>query len=509
MRAPARPALLPALLAMGAIALAAVDLRLPLCALPLCVVYGRYYRRIDGLLTIVAIVGGITVAEFHARHDDRVAMRLSFDTPIGQPFERDWTIRLTHNCRTLGDELWGCRGRSRGVAVHLEIVTRSATEIARLASLTRGSRVRLWARATISPDWRPPQPLKLRSKSSRLLVLLQQPQRPISRWRQQGLSRAAQLWRSPLFGALLFGERLPADEPAVQQLRRVGLSHLLAISGLHLSLIYGLLAILLWRAVAGGGGARLLQAISLALLVPLVGAGLPVQRAAALAGWMLIGSQLYRRGDALNSLALVALAMVTLDPSRLQQPGFCFSVTATAAILLVGRRGIGRASVAATIATMPLSAYFFGQLVPLAALVNLVALPLLAPLLACGYLAVMTNSDALASIAAQLLELLLQIAAAADHLPGTPWFVSPPTLLVTLSTLALCGLGALGSRLCRWLAAGALFALFLGVPPKAVDPPQATILDVGQGQAVLWHDADGRPLIDSGGQGWYESSARN
>ena len=141
-----------------------------------------------------------------------------------------------------------------------------------------------------------------------------------------------------LLAALCLGQR-DTLSPAIDDVFRYsGLSHLLVVSGLHLSMIAVALRSLLRRI---GVGYRTAAACTIPLVwgfAGMVGNGSSVLRAAVMCTIWLIGFMVYRRHNGLNAWGLAAAALLLTDPYRLCQIGFQLSFAATAGVLCIAPR---------------------------------------------------------------------------------------------------------------------------------------------------------------------------
>ncbi|MFV0399457.1 MAG: ComEC/Rec2 family competence protein [Oscillospiraceae bacterium] len=116
-----------------------------------------------------------------------------------------------------------------------------------------------------------------------------------------------------------------------------GTSHLVSVSGLHLSIFTGLILSLLRRmglsrrkSAVGG----ILAALAFTLLV---GASPSILRSFAMTGIMLLGAMLGRKSDSLSSLGLAALVIAALRPHWMLSMGTWLSFGATAGIILLAK----------------------------------------------------------------------------------------------------------------------------------------------------------------------------
>ena len=189
-----------------------------------------------------------------------------------------------------------------------------------------------------------------------------------------------------LLRSLLLGDRHDLDGAVRDAFRGTGTSHLLALSGLHVSLLAGVAgrvlaaplatALLILFAALAGPRAPLLRALGTRLLVPLWG----------------------RRGPPAAPLA--RLGLVALVLAVLQGPGFVQSLSGRLSFLAVGGLLAGIATAprwlawcvgpaGAVLATAPLCASVFGEVQPMGLLVTPLLTPLVAAVLALGSVAVL------------------------------------------------------------------------------------------------------------------------
>lgn len=269
-----------------------------------------------------------------------------------------------------------------------------------------------------------------------------------------------------VLGALLLGERDPVESFDVESaFRRVGVAHVLAISGLHVGMVVFMVVVvarlpgdypwLQWGLVA-------LVILAMALLIP---ARAPILRAVLIAGSVVLADVAGRRYDRLNMLALVAAALLLVRPLDLFDPGYQLSFGVVAGLIWLGPgvaarwvpiagagllhrawRWLVQALVASLIAwsvATPLLAYHFGLVSPLAVVSSVLAAPLVAAALVCGYvgLLVMIVWPALGTVglgaargaSAGLVDLVM----AMDELPGIAMRVPTVGLPATAAALVL------------------------------------------------------------------------
>ena len=196
------------------------------------------------------------------------------------------------------------------------------------------------------------------------------------------------------------------DEATVEDFRRSGLSHLLAVSGQNVALL-ALLAMPLLAALGMPLRTRLVWILgAIVVYVPLAGAGPSILRAGVMGGLGVLATLAGRRSSRLYALAVAAAVALAIDPRVAGDVGWQLSFAAVLGILalasplrraIAGRIG-GRGwrgtlaegaalTVAATLATAPLIAFHFEALSTTTLLANLLALPAVAPAMWLGMLA--------------------------------------------------------------------------------------------------------------------------
>jgi competence protein ComEC len=315
--------------------------------------------------------------------------------------------------------------------------------------------------------------------------------------------------------ALILGDRAAIPESWQRGLRRFGLSHLLALSGLHVALIGGLLW---WVGRAVGPRAQVtLTGGGILLYLAIAGAGPALQRAAAMALLAIIARRARRPPDAVAALAAAAIGLVARRPATILDLGPQLTLAATAGLLLVtprlearwqclpplARRSLA-ATVAAQIATWPWILPRFHLLAPLAPLANLVAVPWLSLVLILSALWV-PLAWASPSAGEMLMDLLDPLASALSW-PARPATGALLLLPVAISACAAVGIAVLTlGALLRgsWRSAAAaglgLWLVTLAALGTREAPTEVVMIDVGQGDALLLRSAGAAILVDGGG----------
>jgi competence protein ComEC len=324
--------------------------------------------------------------------------------------------------------------------------------------------------------------------------------------------------------ALTVGDDAGFSDADWDAFRRTGTSHLVAISGFNIAILAGLAFLLLrWTWPASMRLALWLPAQKAAMVAAALaglGYGLlagwesPAQRAALMLALLLLAALPDRRTDPSRVLAFALALMLAFDPAAALAPGLWLSFGAVAAIFYstAGRlRAPGVVVVAVKLQMMlsvllaPLTLYFFDGAAWLGPFVNLLAVPAMA-LLTPMVLAAVAMAELVPSLGVPALERvadalhLLQASFAwiATHAPSA-WIPAAPPLAALLMSLfgALVLFAPRGWPL-RWLALPCFVPLLL--PPRAPvhGPFEMTVLDVGQGLAVLVRTPHHSLLYDAG-----------
>jgi competence protein ComEC len=201
--------------------------------------------------------------------------------------------------------------------------------------------------------------------------------------------------QSSLAKALLIGYRIDLDKNLVQAYSNIGVVHLIAISGMHLALIYFFL-VWIFSKIPFINKSPLTKLIlilgGLWFFSLLTGAPASVLRAAVMFSFIAIGSYFNKQNSIYNSLAASAFLLLCFDPYMLWDVGFQLSYLAVLGIVMCQKSiyhwvyfknkifnagwQLMSVSLAAQIFTLPLCIYYFHQFPLLFLISNMVAIPL-------------------------------------------------------------------------------------------------------------------------------------
>ena len=357
-------------------------------------------------------------------------------------------------------------------------------------------------------------------------------------WRQQLLKRIYEVFPEKTAGfaaALLLGDRSGISYETDTAFRISGISHIIAVSGLHVSILFGLVYTLLARR-------RVLSCVIgipvLILFAAVAGFSSSITRACIMQSLMLLSMVLDREYDPPTSLAFSVLVMLAINPLTILSVSFQLSVGCMLGIFLFsgkirlwmmkpleksGRKskfvtklwhGIAASasvSMGASLVTTPLVAYYFGCVSLIGIVTNILVVWIISfifyGIILC--LIVSALSAGFAGILAWVVSLPIHFV-----LDSAGFMASLPMAAVYTSNLYvvvwLCGTYMMlavflfqKNKQPMLLLACITFTLLLSQLFSWIEPLQddfrVTMLDVGQGQSILLQ-SDGKTfLVDCGG----------
>jgi competence protein ComEC len=363
--------------------------------------------------------------------------------------------------------------------------------------------------------------------------------------------------QASLAQGIVLGIRYNIPTEVRDDFAHTGTAHLLAISGLHLAILAGIVYSIGIRLFGKRRYSYVWLALGIIWLYALItGLHVPVVRGAIMASVFLTAELLGRQRTAITSLAFAAAIMVGINPQVLWDASFQLSFLAIAGLIflapflmglgrravkaVIGEEGIGISltsivndsfgvTLAATIAVWPVVAHYFGIVSFVAPLATFLALPALAGIIILGALAGLVGlvflpiAQAIGWIAWLFISYMLFVVSGFAALPIASIEVgSANTTVILVYYSALAAIVWLGSRkrLGERLKLGASksFSLVSRIPKRWVMPPLLIIailvsvgaatmpddelhisfLNVGQGDAILIQKGNQQVLIDGG-----------
>ncbi|AEJ01981.1 DNA internalization-related competence protein ComEC/Rec2 [Nitrosomonas sp. Is79A3] len=330
---------------------------------------------------------------------------------------------------------------------------------------------------------------------------------------------------------------IPRDQ--WQIFTRTGTNHLMAISGLHITMISSMVfaaVFWLWRwnnyltlrlpARRAAVMAGLIVAFSYAVLS---GFAIPAQRAFCMLAVVAVALWRGHQTSATRVLAWALFWVVLLDPWASIAPGFWLSFGAIAIIMLVTVGRIGkihwlndwlRIQWAITLGLIPLLLALFQQVSLVSPIANAIAIPLVSLVVVpLTLLATIPLFDFMLPIAHEALSIVMLLLRSLSDMSNVVWQQhAPPMWAIAVAIVGILwlllpgslGLGFFAGFPARWLGVIALLPMFLVQPaqPKSGEL-WLTVLDVGQGLAVVARTEHHTLLFDTGpGLGETDSGGR-
>ncbi len=307
----------------------------------------------------------------------------------------------------------------------------------------------------------------------------------------RGLNRYLPKEEAGLIRAVLLGDKSDISRGVSNGFARIGASHLMAVSGLHIAVLAAFVFWLVQRIPLGRWGRFLICCTGLLSYLCLIGFPASALRSALMFFLALLAKSLGHRGDTLNALGLALLVICVFRPFSGRDLGFVLSVTATVGIILLyrpvmeacthllsGLPGVNQllrplwAAVSVTVSanafSLPVQLEAFGGISLLLIPANLLLVPLVSGLLYCALplaaLAPFSGAEPLARLfgfcAGWMARLVLWVEGTLASLPGSFWFFDSLWLAV-LGWMALWCLVVLKKPLRRKRTAALLGVLLI------------------------------------------------
>ncbi|MEK7708364.1 MAG: DNA internalization-related competence protein ComEC/Rec2 [Pseudomonadota bacterium] len=385
--------------------------------------------------------------------------------------------------------------------------------------------------------------VRISDDNQRLHPIVQRPNYWVEHIREEIQRRfAARLTDKSYAGilkALATGDQQAIPRDQWQIFTRTGTNHLMAISGLHITMTSSMVfacVFWLWRwnrylalrlpARRAAVMAGLIVAFSYAVLS---GFAIPAQRAFCMLAVVAITLWRGKYTSATRVLAWALFWVVLLDPWASIAPGFWLSFGAIAIIMLVTVGRIGkthwlsdwlRIQWAITLGLIPLLLALFQQVSLVSPIANAIAIPLVSLVVVpLTLLATIPIFDFMLPIAHGVLSIVMLLLQSLSDMSNVVWQQhAPPMWTIAVAIAGILwlllpgsfGLGFFAGFPARWLGVIALLPMFLAHPSR----PEAgelwlTVLDVGQGLAVVARTERHTLLFDTGpGFGETDSGSR-
>ncbi|SCG89403.1 ComEC family competence protein [uncultured Clostridium sp.] len=341
----------------------------------------------------------------------------------------------------------------------------------------------------------------------------------------QNLEKITGKEEAALLKAMLLGEKSGLKKEQKELYQSGGISHILAISGLHISLVGMLLYRFLRKKKRSYPFSALVSGSCMVVYGFLTGFGVSAKRAVFMFLVYLGAELLGETYDVVSALALSGLLILAEQPLQLFQCGFQLSFLSVGAVALVYpalQKRLGWKKKAAmsllsglsvTLFTLPCTLYWFYEWMPYAVFLNLIVIPLVPVVFLSGAAGMLTGGVSvaagmfLAGASAGVLRFFQTLLERTEVLPGSRAVIGQPELWQIALYYVLVGAAVWGGR-CRARKKNQhrievriffiIFALCILCLPFH-RPVEVTFLDVGQGDAVFLRTEAGTTCLIDGG----------
>ena len=271
---------------------------------------------------------------------------------------------------------------------------------------------------------------------------------------------------SALIALMITGVRKPSWKEVAAPFRRIGVAHLLAISGLHLALLVGGCLIMFQLCIGHSAWRGRFGIVVILFYLLIVQWRPPILRSAGMLGLYSLGVSFRRRFSAYGLLSIAFLLLIACDPGQMFMPGFQLSFLVVTSLIYGTRRVAYRwikpedvqqrrvifllskycasaciVSFIAWLVSTPIVMHHFNICSPLGSVTSVLLLPPTAVLLFLGYLRLLTgwSSETLDDALRQLLEVssgfIITLVEYVDRIPMSSFETESPPVWLTLTMI--------------------------------------------------------------------------
>ncbi|WZL74613.1 DNA internalization-related competence protein ComEC/Rec2 [Clostridiaceae bacterium 35-E11] len=326
--------------------------------------------------------------------------------------------------------------------------------------------------------------------------------------------------------AILLGDKDVLDIDIYQTFKDIGVAHILAVSGLHVGIVY-----LFVNRLLGRCSSKIKIPVLLAVLcfyVIITGCSHSILRAASMTGILIVAPMMNRRYDALSALCIVALVFLVINPISLMDVGFQLSFASVLSIIALYQPILTRLrrlpefwgqvlaiSTAAQVGLIPVIAYHFNYIALSAFIVNIPIVILVGYVVPLGLVTIIIGfvhlhtATILGGIIFYLMKIMVSLSNFVKSMPFANMSVISPSWFLILcyySFLSIFIMDEEKIKSCRCnrnrllMLIIALYMVGIGAIHFMPSKMKITFVDVGQGDCILIQTPRGKNiLIDGGG----------
>lgn len=324
--------------------------------------------------------------------------------------------------------------------------------------------------------------------------------------------------------AILLGDKDKLSEDIQESFKTSNLSHMLAVSGAHVSYIILGLTYVLQNSIIGKKNGKIVCIIFLLAFMAITNFTPSVTRACIMAILTLLSSIIYRKSDVYTNISVAALITLIFNPYSLLDLGFQLSYGGTIGIIIFIKRiqekksnskvinyikQMALVSIYANIIIIPIMMYHFNTVSFTFIISNIMASPILVIIVITGFLFIITSITAkpltrlIAIFIKPILSILIKVSQICSKLPFSNILVVTPYMFNVISYYAiiLYCIKSKKNNKCKIIIC-LLIVLILINFIIYIFPQKLRIffIDVGQGDSTLIITPDKKTvLIDGGG----------
>lgn len=297
-------------------------------------------------------------------------------------------------------------------------------------------------------------------------------------------------------------------------LKVAGVLHMMAISGMHIGIICGFVFLLLGSLIKSRSGASLLTLVIVGLYLVYTGMQPSTIRAFFMISMYLIKDLFNKRYDAFTSVFFSMTLMTLYNTGILLDVGFTLSYGAVISLFglspflkkgILSRWLVLPPLAAVSIGMMPLTAFYYYHVSIYSLLANLLIMPLCALLIILGGLALLLSlfSTGLATFLYGSIFFILRymdgVVSYIADMPSAYWLTGRPDISWFIAFGLALSLLIWHKNIKTFLLRLTIFLMIVVIPIGWKDPLEITMLDVGNGDAMVIERNDYVILVDGGG----------
>lgn len=314
---------------------------------------------------------------------------------------------------------------------------------------------------------------------------------------------------APFLEGMLLGDESALTDESIENFRKAGIMHILAVSGLHSGLVFFAVFFLLSSLRTPKKMAVIFSLCFMYFYVLVSGSRPPAVRAALMLTALAVGELCGGRGNLFNTLFMAALVMLGFSPGLIYSPGFLLSFLAVFGIAYLSPvfspylgAGIG-VSLAASMGIFPIVAWNFYFIPLLSPLTNLFVVPLASFGVSAGLLMLISApllpwmASLYGSAAELAMWLIALISRLVSHLPFAGFYCPRPHPMTVVGFyIVLISIGIKNKKKLFLILLGLVFVLLGYLPKKdfVADFEVANLRSVflsSKGETVLFTDGGG------------------